>query len=114
MVCWWLPSGGESLLLWCAVAAVHDGYLLTKSIVKGPIGGHLLSQCMLQSAQSRGTTVRPAYSFRRVQNTSGQWEVRRPVCLPHTMFGLAADAIAGCHNCSFDTTLSPVSNFTAC
>ena len=64
------------LLLFCAVAAVHDGYLLTKSIVKGPIGSQLLSKCMLQSAQAKGTTVRPAYSFKRWQNAAGQWEVR--------------------------------------
>ena len=60
-----------------AVAAVHDGYLLTKSIVRAPVGGQLLSQCMLQSAQAKGTVVQPAYSFKRVQTAASQWEVRR-------------------------------------
>ena len=64
-----------------AVAAVHDGYLLTKSIVRAPIGGQLLSQCMLQSAQAKGTVVQPAYSFKRVQTAAGQWEVGRCLAL---------------------------------
>ena len=71
-----LMWGSISYFSLCAVAAVHDGYLLTKSIVKGPIGSQLLSKCMLQSAQAKGTTVRPAYSFKRLQNAAGQWEVR--------------------------------------
>ena len=59
------------------MAAVHDGYLLTKSIVRAPVGGQLLSHCMLQSAQAKGTVVQPAYSFKRAQTAAGQWEVRR-------------------------------------
>lgn len=58
-----------------AVSAVHDGYVLQKSIARAPIGGRLLTQCMLQSVESKGITVRPSYSFKRSINASGQYEV---------------------------------------
>jgi hypothetical protein len=60
---------------WCAVAAVHDGYLLRKTIVRAPLGGKLLNQCMLQSVESKGVVVKPSYSFKRHLASSGQWEV---------------------------------------
>lgn len=58
-----------------AVSAVHDGYVLQKSIARAPIGGKLLTQCMLQSIESKGITVKPPYSFKRSLASAGQWEV---------------------------------------
>ena len=58
-----------------AVSAVHDGYVLQKSIARAPIGGRLLTQCMLQSLESKGIAVKPSYSFKRSVNAAGQYEV---------------------------------------
>ena len=74
-------------LLGRAVTAVHDGYALAKSVSRGPLGGALLSRCMLASLGARGTPLRPPYAFRRVQGPppACQWEVRVPVlCACHT------------------------------
>lgn len=68
------------LLFRAAVTAVHDGYVLRKSITRAPIGGRLLDSCTLQSVESKGVVVRPSYSFKRHLSASGQWEVRaRPI-----------------------------------
>eukprot|EP00271_Cylindrocystis_brebissonii_P008904 TRINITY_DN23429_c0_g1_i1.p1 TRINITY_DN23429_c0_g1~~TRINITY_DN23429_c0_g1_i1.p1 ORF type:complete len:292 (-),score=47.62 TRINITY_DN23429_c0_g1_i1:617-1450(-) len=67
-----VDSGGGST----TVCAVHDGYVLQKSIVRSPIGGDLLTEMLLKSLESRGVKVRPRYSFRRkeVDNT-GEMEL---------------------------------------
>ena len=59
-----------------AVAAVHDGYVLQKSVVRTPVGGSVLSQCMLASVAAKGITVDPTFAFRRREKTPGQFEVR--------------------------------------
>lgn len=38
-----------------AVAAVHDGYVLQKSVVSTPLAGRLLSQCMVATVEGKGT-----------------------------------------------------------
>ena len=67
-----------------AVTAVHDGYALHRSVARGPLGGALLSRCMLASLGARGTLLRPPHAFRRVQGPppAGQWEVRAK-CASH-------------------------------
>ncbi|EIE27441.1 putative Acttin-related protein 4 [Coccomyxa subellipsoidea C-169] len=67
-----VDAGHEGIV----VSAVHDGYVLQKSIARAPIGGRLLTQCMLQSVESKGITVRPSYSFKRSINASGQYELK--------------------------------------
>ena len=57
------------------VAAVHDGYVLHKSVARAPLGGALLARCMLHSVESKGVTVAPSYSFRRKERAPGQFEV---------------------------------------
>jgi len=57
------------------VAAVHDGYVLHKSVARAPLGGALLARCMLHSVESKGVTVAPPYSFRRKERAPGQFEV---------------------------------------
>lgn len=62
------------------MAAVHDGYVLQKSVARAPLGGALLTQCMLKSMESKGLTVPPPFSFRRKEKAPGQFEVG-PACL---------------------------------
>ena len=58
------------------MAAVHDGYVLRKSVISHPVGGQLLSQCMQASVQQRGLHIKPRFFFRRVETSLGKWEVR--------------------------------------
>lgn len=64
-----------------AVSAVHDGYVLQKSITRNPIGGSLLTQGMLRAAQNicaktpGQLELRPRYSLRRNETSSGTFEV---------------------------------------
>jgi actin-related protein len=46
-------SGGAST----NVAAVHDGYVLQKAIVKSAIGGDVLTECLLKTLESKGISV---------------------------------------------------------
>ncbi len=58
------------------VAAVHDGYVLNKTIHRAPLGGHLLTRCMLASVHDKGdVAVRPRYAFSRKELAPGQFEV---------------------------------------
>ena len=57
--------------------------MLQKSVVHSPLGGKLLTQCMLQSIQSKGVMVHPAYTFKRTEITPGQFEVS---CSAHLLF----------------------------
>lgn len=70
---WWLS----------AVSAVHDGYVLQKSITRSPLGGSLLTKCMLKAAESilaeKSFTIRPRYSIKRVERQPGVFEVWHPV-----------------------------------
>lgn len=56
-------------LFYCilAVSAVHDGYLLRKSVLRSPISGHFLTKCMQQTIEDKGTAVMPRYSIKRVE-----------------------------------------------
>lgn len=51
-----------------AVSAVHDGFLLKKSIIKSPVAGRFLTKCMQQAIEDKRVKLRPRYSFKRVQN----------------------------------------------
>ncbi|KAL3131210.1 hypothetical protein ABBQ38_000509 [Trebouxia sp. C0009 RCD-2024] len=61
-----------------AVCAVHDGYVLQKSITRSPLGGSLLTKCMLKAAESilaeKNFTIRPRYSIKRVERQPGVFE----------------------------------------
>ena len=41
--------------------------MLKKSIIKSPIAGHFLTQCMQHTIEDKGVTIKPRYSFRRVE-----------------------------------------------
>ncbi|EFN56038.1 hypothetical protein CHLNCDRAFT_145478 [Chlorella variabilis] len=77
-----MPHGATANLRW-AVAAVHDGYVLQKSAASTPLGGQLLSQCMAEAVEARGTQIRPRYEFTRKEGHGGKLEVV-PLDPPHT------------------------------
>ena len=58
-----------------AVSAVHDGFVLQKSVVSTPVAGRLLSQCMAAAVESRGAQIRPRFEFKRKEAPSGKLEV---------------------------------------
>lgn len=58
-----------------AVSAVHDGYILNKSVIRSPLSGHLLTKCMQHAIEAKGTQVHPRYAFKRRETAPGQFEV---------------------------------------
>ncbi|KAJ7978428.1 Actin-related protein [Quillaja saponaria] len=65
-----VDSGGGST----TVAPVHDGYVLQKAVATSPIGGELLTDCLLKSLESKGLTIKPRYSFKRKEIRSGEFQ----------------------------------------
>lgn len=57
------------------VAAVHDGYVLQKAVRTSPIGGEVLTECLLKTLESRGVVVRPRFSFKRKEIRPGEFEL---------------------------------------
>ena len=91
-----MPKIGSAPMCARAVTAVHDGYALAKSVARGPLGGALLSRCMLASLGARGTPLRPPYAFRRVQGPppASQWEVRACLLGTHLVAHLLVEGFA--------------------
>ena len=75
----------SEVILLHAVCAVHDGYVLQKSVSRSPLGGSLLSRCMLQVAESilaeKNFSIRPRYSIKRTERQPGVFEVSCCLCL---------------------------------
>ncbi|KAJ6798404.1 actin-related protein 4 isoform X2 [Iris pallida] len=65
-----VDSGGGST----TVAAVHDGYVLQKAVATSPIGGDFLTECMMKSLESKGTVLKPRYSFKRKEICPGEFQ----------------------------------------
>ncbi|PSC76501.1 Actin-related 4 isoform B [Micractinium conductrix] len=70
-------------MLVLVLAAVHDGFLLQKSVLTSPLAGQLLAQCMAAALEARGNAVRPRYEFTRKEGPGGKLEVV-PVDAPST------------------------------
>ncbi|KAG6512741.1 actin-related protein 4-like [Zingiber officinale] len=66
-----VDSGGGST----TVAAVHDGFVLQKAVLTSPVGGELLTDCMMKSLESKGTTLRPRYSFKKKEIRQGEFQI---------------------------------------
>eukprot|EP00850_Spirogloea_muscicola_P020891 SM000229S07527 [mRNA] locus=s229:121470:126462:- [translate_table: standard] len=66
-----VDSGGSGT----TIAAVHDGYVLQKSIGRTVIGGDVLTECMLNLMEGKGVTIRPRYSLKRKEVQPGEFEV---------------------------------------
>jgi len=62
------------------ITAVHDGYALTKSTMRTPLGGELLSEVMLHSVEASGATVKPRYAFKRKSVGADKWDVTDVAC----------------------------------
>lgn len=65
------------------VAAVHDGYVLQKAIVRSAIGGEVLTDCLQRTLEAKGIKIRPRFSFTRKEIRQGEYELI-PVDLPNT------------------------------
>lgn len=59
-------------------AAVHDGYLLQKSVSRSRLGGQVLTECMQRVVQSKSIPIRPRYAFKRTENkqNKGTFDVK--------------------------------------
>ena len=57
------------------MAAVHDGFVLQKSVVHTPLAGALLSTCMEAVSEAKGVTIRPRYEFLKKEGAGGKMEV---------------------------------------
>lgn len=59
------------------VAGVHDGYVLTKSVSRSPVGGRLLNSCLQKAMEARGSQLRPRQTFKRVEKKGfpGEFDV---------------------------------------
>uniref|UniRef100_A0A5B6ZFY8 Actin-related protein 4 n=1 Tax=Davidia involucrata TaxID=16924 RepID=A0A5B6ZFY8_DAVIN len=65
-----VDSGGGST----TIAPVHDGYVLQKAVVSSPIGGELLTDCLMKSLESKGLTIKSRYSFKRKEIQPGVFQ----------------------------------------
>ncbi|XP_019449843.1 PREDICTED: actin-related protein 4-like isoform X1 [Lupinus angustifolius] len=65
-----VDSGGGST----TVVPVHDGYVLQKAVATSPIGGELLTDCLIKSLESKGIVIKPRYSFRRKEIRPGEFQ----------------------------------------
>ena len=57
------------------VSAVHDGYALTKTTVRSPLGGAALSRLMLGCVEAAGAAVRPRFAFKRKARDGGGFDL---------------------------------------
>ncbi|KAG8379369.1 hypothetical protein BUALT_Bualt07G0081400 [Buddleja alternifolia] len=66
-----VDSGGGST----TVAPVHDGYVLQKAVATSPIGGELLTDCLLKSLEHKGISIKPRYAFKRKEIRTGEFQI---------------------------------------
>ena len=77
-----------------SVAAVHDGYLLHRTITRTPLGGSLLTSAMAAAAAARaGRPLAPAFAFSRREAAPGDW-VSTPLDFPGTTASYTAYAVS--------------------
>ncbi|KAG5234026.1 Actin-related family protein [Salix suchowensis] len=65
-----VDSGGGST----TVTPVHDGYVIQKAVAFSPIGGELLTDCLMKSLESKGVMIKPRYSFKRKEIQPGVFQ----------------------------------------
>ncbi|PHT52939.1 Actin-related protein 4 [Capsicum baccatum] len=56
------------------VAPVHDGYVLQKAVATSPIGGEILTDCLIKSLEQKGIMIKPRYSFKRKEIRPGEFQ----------------------------------------
>eukprot|EP00899_Mesostigma_viride_P024725 jgi/Mesvir1/5437/Mv15496-RA.1 len=74
-----VDSGGAGT----CVTAVNDGFALTKSIVRSPLGGELLTDCLFEHLTAKGVEIRPRYSFKKSEVRPGEYDLT-PLKFPGT------------------------------
>jgi actin-like protein 6A len=57
------------------VCAVHDGYVLSKSIHYSKVAGDYLSESIVQLLAQRNKAIAPHYSFTKKKVSNGKWQV---------------------------------------
>lgn len=63
-----------------AVAAVHEGYLLSKTVTRTPLAGAALTRAMLHVLEQKAggaEKVAPSFSFKRAEVSPGEFKVTR-------------------------------------
>lgn len=65
------------------VAAVQDGYLLNRSVLRSPVGGLVLTRCTQAGVALKGANIRPRYAFKRTERNPGEFTVE-DLSHPHT------------------------------
>ena len=78
-----------------AVAAVHDGYLLQKSVTAVPLAGRTLARCMAGCVAAKGAAIRPRFEFRRKEGAGGAMEVRSVHACARRRVGAGVEGGAG-------------------
>ncbi len=76
-----------------AVAAVHDGYVLSKTMLRSPLAGAMFTHCFRNSMAARGNSLTPRYLLKRVEVAPGEFKVS---CLSHKN----ADGHAAASSCA--------------
>ncbi|CAH9084790.1 unnamed protein product [Cuscuta epithymum] len=66
-----VDSGGGST----TIAPVHDGYVLQKAVTTSPIGGDVLTECLMRSLEQKGVFIKPRYSFKRKEIRPGEFQI---------------------------------------
>lgn len=56
---------------WCTVSAVNDGYVLRKSVLRSPVGGRLLDECLHASLAAKDVTLHPWYAYSALNKLGG-------------------------------------------
>lgn len=62
------------------VAAVHEGYLLSKTVTRTPLAGAALTRAMLHVLEQKAggsEKVAPSFSFKRAETSPGEFKVTR-------------------------------------
>lgn len=85
-----------AVFCFATVAGVHDGYVLTKSISRSPVGGKLLNSCLQKSLEARGIQVKPRQTFKRVEKKPGEFVVRSSMAYHEGQAGAHSRPTARC------------------
>ena len=75
-----LLTGLEENKKLTTVAAVHEGYLLSKTVTRTPVAGAALTRAMLSVLEQKAggaEKVAPSFSFKRTEASPGEFKVAR-------------------------------------
>eukprot|EP01097_Dermamoeba_algensis_P006264 TRINITY_DN3923_c0_g1_i1.p1 TRINITY_DN3923_c0_g1~~TRINITY_DN3923_c0_g1_i1.p1 ORF type:complete len:282 (-),score=51.61 TRINITY_DN3923_c0_g1_i1:758-1579(-) len=61
------------------VVPVHDGYAITKSITKNPVGGELITQELSKELEKKGVVIKPSYKIAKTEVSRGVFEIQEKI-----------------------------------